>query len=369
MKKIFLASCVCASLLFAKELNIGVIMPLSGSLAAYGQSALEGIKIAHSMKDTLANGDKVKLVVVDTKGDKLESANAASRLVHNDKALGLIGEMVTANTLQVMRVAEDQKVPVIAPAATGDKLLNNKLYSSRVCFMDSFQGSSLAKYLASNLNKKSAVIVLDQSTDYSLGLAKAFRSEFSANGGKIVSEFKISSGDKDYRAIISKIKSLNVEVVYLPIYYTEASLFVRQAKSASLNTLFASADGVADETFIKLAGEASEGYIFTDSFDHNNPPTEASKHFIAEFEKQKGSKEVPNFTAMGADAYGVMFEAMNACVNDLSSECINNKIHQTNNFQGVSGVISIDKSGNAKRSVVVKEIKNAKQAYKDTINP
>ncbi|EKH7235476.1 ABC transporter substrate-binding protein [Campylobacter coli] len=363
-KKIILAAALALSLQ-AKEVNLGVVLPLSGATAAYGQSALEGIKLANEMQSTLANGDKINLVVLDTKGDKIESASAATRLVNQDKVLGLIGEMVTANTLQVMRIAEENKVPLIAPAATGDKLLENKLYSSRVCFMDSFQGSSLAKYAFEKLNHKKAVIVVDQSTDYSLGLAKAFEKEFKAKGGEILKTLRVNSGDKDFKAIATQIKILNPDFIFLPLYYSEASLFVRQAKLIGLNTPMGSADGVADATFIKLAGNASEGYIFTDSFDANNPTTQLSKDFIAKYQ----SKEVPNFTAMGADAYFVMFNAMNACQNTLTSECINEKIHQTNNYEGVSGVISIDKSGNATRSVVVKEIKNQKQTYKDTINP
>ena len=367
-KKIILAAALALSLQ-AKEVNLGVVLPLSGATAAYGQSALEGIKLANEMQSTLANGDKINLVVLDTKGDKIESASAATRLVNQDKVLGLIGEMVTANTLQVMRIAEENKVPLIAPAATGDKLLENKLYSSRVCFMDSFQGSSLAKYAFEKLNHKKAVIVVDQSTDYSLGLAKAFEKECKAKGGEILKTLRVNSGDKDFKAIATQIKILNPDFIFLPLYYSEASLFVRQAKLIGLNTPMGSADGVADATFIKLAGNASEGYIFTDSFDANNPTTQLSKDFIAKYAKENQSKEVPNFTAMGADAYFVMFNAMNACQNTLTSECINEKIHQTNNYEGVSGVISIDKSGNATRSVVVKEIKNQKQTYKDTINP
>lgn len=369
MKKSLILVSILALALSAKEIKIGVILPLSGTIAAYGQSALEGIKLANTMQGSLQNGDKVSLVVVDTKGDKMESLSAANRLVSQDKVLGLIGEMVSANTLQAMKVAEDNKIPLIAPAATGDKLLEKKFYSSRVCFMDSFQGSSLAKYVFEKLSYKSAVIVLDQSTDYSLGLARAFEKEFKEQGGTILKTIKINSGDKDFKAIISQIKGLNADFIYLPLYYTEASLFVRQARGLELNTPIGSADGVADATFISLAGKASEGYIFTDSFDSNNPTTKLSKDFIASYGKERENKEVPNFTAMGADAYFVMLNAMNACVDNLTSECINDKIHQTEDFEGVSGIISIDKSGNATRSVVVKEIRDQKQVYKDTIFP
>ncbi|MFQ6341395.1 ABC transporter substrate-binding protein [Campylobacter sp. VTCC 70190] len=369
MKKSLILASILSLNLSAAEVKIGVVLPLSGATAAYGQSALEGIKLANAMQSTLSNGDKISLSIIDTKGDKLESSSGASRLVSQDKVIGLIGEMVTGNTLQVMRVAEDNKIPLIAPAATGDKLLEKKIYSSRVCFMDSFQGSSLAKYVFSKLNYKNAIIVVDQSTDYSLGLAKAFEKEYKLNGGQILKVLRINSGDKDFKAIVAQVKSLNPEFIFLPLYYGEASLFARQARLAGLNTPMGSADGVADQTFISLAGDASEGYIFTDSFDANNPTTQLSKDFIAAYEKAKGTKEVPNFSAMGADAYFVMRNAMNACATNLTSECVNEKIHQTTNYQGVSGVISIDKTGNATRSVVVKEIKNQKQNYKDTINP
>ncbi len=369
MKKIFLCLALFTLYLEAKELNIGVIMPLTGQTAAYGQSAYEGIKIANAMRGTLSNGDKIKIIALDNKGDKIESGTAATRLIAQDKVLGIIGEMVTANTAQIMSVSESKKVPLITPAATADKLLNGKHYSARVCFKDSFQGSSLAGYAYDKLGYKNAVIIIDQGTDYSLGLARAFETKFTQKGGKILAKLKISSKERDYKAIIAQIKSLNADFIYAPVYYNEVSLFVRQARSAGLSVPMGSADGTADETFIKLAGEASEGYIFTDSFDYANPPTKLSRDFIAQYSKSKNSKEVPNFTAMGADAYFVMFEAMNKCVNSLTSECINNAIHSTQSFEGVSGVISIDKSGNATRSLVLKEIKGGKQRYKDLINP
>ncbi|MCR6573053.1 ABC transporter substrate-binding protein [Campylobacter insulaenigrae] len=371
MKKISIAvlSIIVANILQAKEINIGVVLPLTGATAAYGQSALDGIKIANSMKNTLSNGDTINLVVVDTKGDKIESANASTRLVSQNNVQALIGEMITANTLQVIRIGEEKKVPVVAPAATADKILNKKLYASRVCFMDSFQGSSLANYIKNKLQYKKAVIVTDQTTDYSLGLTRAFDQEFSKQGGKILDKFRITAGDKDFKAIISQIKTLNPDFIYLPVYYTEASLFARQAKSMGLNIPMGSADGVADETFINLAQDAAEGYIFTDSFDYNNPPTDLSKNFIQAYEKEKQNKEVPNFSAMGADAYFVIYNAMEKCVNNFNTECINNNIHSTSNFHGVSGVISIDKSGNATRSIVIKTIENQKQIYKDSILP
>ncbi|QWU80109.1 branched-chain amino acid ABC transporter substrate-binding protein [Campylobacter novaezeelandiae] len=353
----------------AKEIRLGVALPLTGSVAAYGQDILSGIEVASKLNSRLSNGDEIKIILVDTKGDKLETSNGLNRLISQDKVLGLIGEATTPNTIQAISIAEDKKIPIIAPVASGDKLLNKKQYASRVCFKDSFQGEKFASYVTNELNLKNVVIIIDQGNIYSLGLAKAFEKAFKEHGGKVIKKLIINSGDKDFRAIASQLKSLNPDFVYMPIYHPEAALIARQAKQIGFNKILTAGDGVANQTFIKLGGNSVDGVIFTDSFDFNNPTTELGKKFILAYEKEKGTKEVPAFSAMGADAYFVMVNAMNECIDNLNTECINNKIHQTKEFQGVSGIISIDESGNAIRSVVIKEIKNQKQVYKTSINP
>ncbi|AII14324.1 high-affinity branched-chain amino acid transporter, periplasmic Leu/Ile/Val-binding protein [Campylobacter iguaniorum] len=372
MKKISLITSIAllaASSLMAKEVKVGVIMPITGAVAAYGQTAWAGIEMANKLEPTLKNGDTVKLVLVDNKGDKVETTTAATRLVTDDKVAGLIGAMVTGNTQQVLQIADEKKVPMIAPAATADKLLDRAKYGARVTFMDSFQGTSFATYAAKSLNLKTAVVVVDQSTSYSIGLAKAFKKQYEKDGGKILKELKISSGDKDFKAIVSQIGSLNPSLVYMPFYHPEAALIVRQAKQIGLNTQFASGDGVSNDTFIELAGDAANGYFYTDAFDSTNPPTAKSKEFVAAYVKEKNSSDIPGFTALGADSYFLMIDAMNRCENPEDKECVNKQIKSTKNFEGVSGIINIDPKGNAVRSVVIKEIKGGKAVYKDTVNP
>ncbi|MCH5336321.1 MAG: ABC transporter substrate-binding protein [Campylobacter sp.] len=369
MKKIGCMFCILASFVYAKEVNIGVVLPLTGSVAAYGQDVFKGIELANKLDSKLSNGDSVKIITIDTKGDKLETSNGVSRLISQDNVLGVIGEAVTPNTIQAISITEDKKIPLIAPVASGDKLLEKKKYASRVCFKDSFQGDKFALYATKDLGLKSAVIIVDQSNVYSLGLARAFEESFTKNGGKILKKLTINSGDKDFKAIVSQLKSINADFVYMPIYHPEAALIARQARQIGFDKLFAAGDGVNNQTFIELGGNAVNGVIFTDSFDFNNPSTKRGADFLAAYEKEKGNRELPAFSAMGADAYYVMFNAMNACVDNLTSECINEKIHQTKDFEGVGGVINIDESGNATRSVVIKEIKDQKQSYKAVINP
>lgn len=367
-KKSLFATLLLGVSLCAKEVSLGVVLPVSGALAAYGQDVLGGIELANQMKPSLKDGSRVKLVVLDSKGDKLETANATTRLIAQDKVIALIGEAITANTIQAISIAESKKVPIIAPVASGDKLLNRKSYASRVCFMDSFQGEKFADYTYS-LGLKNVVLITDQSNVYSLGLAKAFEDEFSKRGGKVLKKLNISSGDKDFKAIASQIKSLDPDFVYMPIYHPEAALLSRNLRQVGFNKLLSAGDGVNNNAFVELGGEAVNGVLFTDSFDHNNPPTKLSSEFIDTYEKIKGTRELPAFSAMGADAYLVALNAMDTCINDLNSNCVNEAIHNTTNLEVVGGLINIDKSGNASRPVVIKEIQNGKQVFKTLINP
>ena len=371
MKKlslIALAAAVAISSAAAKEIKIGVVLPITGAVAAYGQTAWAGIKLANKLEPTLKNGDTITLVVEDNKGDKVETATATTRLVSEDKVSGLIGAMVTGNTQQVLQIADEKKVPMIAPAATADKLLDRAKYGARVTFMDSFQGTSFASWAVSQ-NMKTAVLVVDQSTSYSIGLARAFKKEFEKQGGKLLKELKISSGDKDFKAIVSQINSLNPDLVYMPFYHPEAALLVRQARQIGVKSQFASGDGVSNDTFIELASDASNGYLYTDAFDSSNPPTAKSKAFVEAYAKENGDSNVPGFTALGADSYYLMIDAMNRCADGADRECVNKEIKNSKNFEGVSGIINIDKKGNAERSIVIKEIAGGKAMYKDTVNP
>lgn len=363
------SAAMLASYSFAKEVNVGVVMAMSGPLAAYGQTCNEGIDFANSLQPKLKNGDTVKLILVDNKGDKVESANAATRLISSDKVVGIIGALTSTNTAQVIAIADKKEIPVIAPVATNDKLTENKAFANRVCFTDSFQGAVVANYATKDLKLKTAVVVVDQAQVYSLGLAKAFKDAFTKAGGKIVKEIKVSSGDKDFKAVVSQIKAANPDFLFLPMYHPEVSMIARQAKQIGLNKPMFSGDGVANQTFIDLGGDAVEGYMFTDFFDYGAPPTQRSKDFIKAYAEKTGKQEVNSFVALGADAYNLMIDAMNRCANPEDSVCINNAIKQTKNFEGVSGVITMDESGNSTRSAVIKVITNGKPVYKSTVNP
>ncbi|RXJ68191.1 branched-chain amino acid ABC transporter substrate-binding protein [Halarcobacter ebronensis] len=371
MKKIIslaVASTLTCGITFAKEIKVGAVMPMSGPIAQYGQVCYLGLELANKLQPTLKNGDTIKIVLADNKGDKVETATATTRLISSDNVVAILGALTSTNTAQTIAIAEKKKVPVIASVATNDKLTAKREYANRVCFTDSFQGEVVANYAISQ-GYKTAVVVVDQAQVYSLGLAKAFEHAFKAKGGKILEKIKVTSGDKDFKAVVSQIKQLNPDFMFLPLYHPEASMIARQSKQLGVNKPMFSGDGVANQTFIDLGGDAVEGYMFTDFFDYTNPPSKTSADFVAFHEKETGKKEVNSFTALGADTYNILIDAMNRCEDPTDSVCINQKIKETKNFDGVSGMISIDKEGNSTRSAVIKEIKDGKMVYKATVNP
>ncbi len=371
MKRFFITILVFVSMtltLVAKEIKIGVILPMSGPVGGFGQNAFKGIELAKQMVPTLKNGDKIKIVLVDNKSDKIESANGMSRLLSKDKVTAVIGALTSTNTMAITKLADDNKVPLVSPVATNVLVTKNRKYVSRVCFSDSFQGVVAAEYLYNNLGKKRVAIVIDSKSDYSIGLAKNFQKAYKKLGGKIIKKIIITAGDKDFKAQIATLKSLKPEAVYMPIYSNEAALIAIQAKQMGFKSVFMGSDGMtADDVFFKIGKDAVNGFYSTDLFSADAPiNTELGKKF-SKLYKEKYNQKVHPFAIMSADAYFLIVDAMQKCGDNR--ECINKTIRATKDFQGASGVISLDKNGDAIRSAVINEVQDGKLKFKAIINP
>lgn len=363
------SSVMGAANVMAEEIKIGVVLPLSGPLSGYGQPSQKGVELVNSMEPTLKNGDTVKLIIIDDKSDKVEAANAMQRLVSSDKVDAVIGEVTSTNTLAMTKMAEDTKTPLVSPTATNDRVTRGRQYVSRVCFSDSFQGIVGANLASRDLGAKTAAIMYDSSNDYSVGLAKAFRTQFLKNGGTIPIEVQAPGGSKDFKAQLSSVKAKNVDMIYMPIYYTEGALIAVQAKQLGLNVPVVGGDGLAaDPVFFKLGQDAVEGYMTTDYYSPNaKEQTPEGEKFIKAW-TEKYSEPTHTWGAMTADAYKMIINAMNQCDNPKDRVCVNDKIRATSGFTGITGTLTL-KDGDAIRSAVINEVKNGELAFKTVVNP
>lgn len=372
MKKLMsiaLASALTCTFSLSKEVKIGVIMPMSGPIGGFGQSAMEGLELMNKMTPKLKNGDDIKIVLVDNKSDKIESANAATKLISYDKVTAIIGALTSTNTMAMTKIAEESKVPVVAPVATNILVTKRKDYVSRVCFSDAFQGEVASNFAINNLKLKKAVLITDVKLDYSIGISKVFKKVYTDLGGEIIQTMKINSGDTDFKAMLSNIKALNPELVFFPIYSAEAGLIAKQAQQLGITAKFLGTDGMtADDVFFNAGGDAVEGFYATDLYSADAPKTTQLAKEYSDAYKKELNKEVHPFGVLAADSYNVIVNAMNACENPTDSVCVNKNIRATKDFQGASGVITLD-NGDAVRSAVINQIKNGSKSYLTTVEP
>ena len=374
MKKILVGTFILLSVLLlagwsfaADTIKIGGWLPMTGAVAAYGQDANDGIAIAMEMKPTVL-GKKVEFTVADTKSDKIEAANAMSRLIEKDKVIAVIGEMISGDTMAGGPIAEKAKIPVVSPTATNPLVTQGKKYVFRVCFIDPVQGDVAAKYAFNTMKAKKAALIVDKSQDYCVGLAKFFKDAFTKLGGKIVAETYCVTEDKDFSAQLSTIKPTNPDVIYAPNYYSPVALFTKQARELGLKAPVLSGDGAQADELIQIGGKEVEGVTFTGHFNVKAATTALAKDFIARFVKKYPNKEPNAFHALGADAYFVLLDAITRA-KSTKGEAIRAALATTKNFPAISGKLSIGEDGNAVKPMVINVVKGGKFEYLTTVNP
>lgn len=364
------AASIAATVGMAKEVKIGVVLPMSGPIGGFGQHANKGLEFAHEMNSTLKNGDTVKLVLMDNKSDKIESANAASKLISSEKVTAIIGALTSTNTMALTKIAEDGQTPVVAPVATNPLVTKNRNFINRVCFNDNFQGDVAANFAYNDLGLKKAVVITDVKNDYSIGISSVFKRKFAKLGGEVLTTARINQGDTDFKAMLSNIKTLNPEIIFVPFYSAELSLIAKQAQQLGITAKFLGTDGMAaDPVFFEVGKDSVEGFYGTNLYSPDAPKTtDASKQYDEKFRAKFNEAPHP-FGVLAAESYNLIVNAMNGCEDPVDSVCVNKNIRATKDFQGVSGVITLDENGDAVRSAVIETVKGGKLEYLQTVNP
>lgn len=350
-----------------REVKIGAVFPMTGPVATYGQESVNGIKLA--LKKINQEGKvSINLTVEDNKSEPQESANAVTKLINSDQVDAIIGSVASSNTLAGAPIAQTNKVPLLTPASTNEKVTMTGDYISRTCFTDAFQGVVMAKFAYENLKKRKMAIIIDNSSDYSKGLSKVFKKKFKELGGKLVSDedFAYIQKDTDFRSLLRKIKRTKPDAIFLPGYYTEVGLILKQARQMGLNMPFLGGDGWDSPTLQKLAGAAVSGNYISSHFapDDKDPRVQA---FVKEYEAAYGQKPGV-MAALGYDGILVMANAISNAKSTKRSD-IQAAILATKGFVGVTGAITIDGNRNASKSAVVLETTPSGNVFNTKVNP
>ncbi|MFR3685484.1 MAG: ABC transporter substrate-binding protein [Enterococcus sp.] len=355
----------------AKTIKIGGNFELSGAVAAYGEAENEGVKLAveEINKDGGIDGKKIEYVSKDNKSDNNEAASVAANLTTKDEVVAIIGPATSGATKATLPNLTKAKTPAVTPSGTDDAITVQKgkvqEYIFRSCFQDSFQGIVLAKYADENLKADKAVILGDNSSDYANGLKKAFKETYK---GEIVAEENFTAGDKDFQAMLTKIKDKDFNVIYIPGYYTEAGLIIKQAREMGIEQPIIGADGFGDEKLVETAGASNvKNVYYTGHFSTKAPATDKVEPFVEAFEKKYG-KQPSSFNALAYDSVYMIKQAIEE-EGKATPEAIKEGLANLKDFEGVTGKITMDKEHNPVKSAVVLGLTDGKETSAETVNP
>lgn len=350
------------------EILVGEFGSLTGGTATFGQSQHNGVTMAVEEINAAGGvlGKKIKVLVEDDQSKPEEAATAVTKLINQDRVVAVIGEVASSRTLAAAPIAQANKIPLISSASTNPRVTQVGDYIFRVCFIDPFQGSVMAKFAANTLKFKKVAVLYDVRNDYSVGLRNFFSETFKSLGGEIVGEQSYSEGDSDFRAQLTQLKSLAPEGIYVPGYYTEVGTIARQARELGITVPLMGGDGWDSPKLTEIGGAAIEGSYLSNHYSVNDP-SPAIQKFVGAYQTKFGA--APDALAgLGYDAVYVLADAIKRA-GSTEGPKIRDAIAATRDFVGVTGTITIDKDRNAVKPAVVLKIAGGKQEYVATIAP
>ena len=256
--------------------KIAMAGALNGPDAALGINIKNGVQLALDKHNAANPGCQIELRTFDTEGDPQKATAIAPQIVDDESIIGLIGPAFSGET-KATGVVFDQAGLVAATASATNVTLSEQGWKTflRGLANDGVQGPSVANYMKTTLGDKK-VCVVDDSTDYGTGLAKAVR-ETLGEVAVPACEISVKKGDKDFSAAVTQVKGQTPDSVFFSGYYAEAAPFVQQLRDAGFAGRFVSADGTKDPEFVKQAGESSRDAVLS------CPCGPASAEFAAEY--------------------------------------------------------------------------------------
>ena len=313
------------------------------------------------------NGRQIDIVIEDDKGSPEEAAQVTGKLIDRYKVVAIIGAGASGNSLASAPKAQSARVPLIAPSSTNPAVTQVGDYIFRACFIDAFQGEVMAKFAVNTLKAKRAAIMLDFNSPYSRGLTDFFEFSFSKLGGEIVAKQSYSQGDPDYRGQLSAIKAANPDVIYIPGYYGEVALIAKQARMIGLAQPLLGGDGWDAPELWQIGGDALNGAYISTHYSVDDP-SPSIQQFVALYKQRYGNLLPDAHAALAYDAARILFDAISR-TGTTDSNKLRDSLAQTKNFNGVTGVISMDADRNAVKPAVVLKLQDLKFIYQETIQP
>ncbi len=326
--------------------KIGFVGPMTGDYANYGKLMSQAVRLAAEERNAAGGvaGMQVEVVVEDSEGNIEKGQAAIEKLASVDRVNGLVGAVFSSVSIAIAPRAQAEQIVMISPSSTHADLPGMGSYIFRTVPSDALQADVAGAYFAKELGIK-RMAVLYVKNDYSQGLYEGVAKSFEANGGEIVAVETALQGDKDFKTQLTKIKGANPDAIYIPNYVAEMAQILEQAASLGITAQFLSADGFTNPEIFDLAGEYTNGVIYTGPVEAE--VTEGSSGFVANYAAKWGV-EPDSFSKNAYDGANIIMDAIEKVYKEkgkIDPAAVRDVVAATSGYEGVSGEISFASNG------------------------
>ena len=356
-------------------IKIGANLELSGGVASYGSSINDGAKLAIEEINAAGgvDGKQIEYIPIDNKSETAEATSAAIRLAEQEKVVAMLAPATSGNSVATVQIASQHKVPMVTASGTAPNVTVNddgtvNEYAFRTCFIDPFQGTVAANFATNEIGAKNVAIFADNASDYAKGLAASFKETITANGGTVVAEEAYVAKDVDFKSTLTNIKGKNPDFIFIPGYYEEVGLIVKQARELGITVPLMGADGWDSPTLVDLAGGDALNNTFITNHYSSEDPDAKIQEFVSAF-NEKYSKAPNAFHALGYDSIHFIVDAIKRVDGDITGEAIQKQLAATKDLSLITGTFTVDENHNPVKSATVLEFVDGKQQFNSKVNP
>ena len=347
-----------------KAIKVGIIAPFSGPVFAYGEEGLKGIRIAMQLQPYLQNASRIELIVADDQNDPALTVSLLKKLVEKDNVSAIITFSSSKPVLAMAKVADGYQTPILAALATHPDITKHNDFISQLLFDDDFQGVVAALFVRDDLLIDTVAVFKNPTSAYSSHLAAEFERKFKSIGGEITDTVSLTEEIADLSKIVERVHAHSPELLYLPIKVKDVLRVIREVRKLDWNPKMMGGDGLVSTMLSQHADDLDlvDGMLATDFMAHEMPLTPYGERARKRYRDQYEDKRTSH-AAIGAEAYAILFNAMNRCSDSADRECINKQIRSTTNFTGIIGNITIRPNGKTQRPLCITAIQGGRSKF------
>lgn len=338
----------------AEQIPLGLIAALTGDIALPGQQTQQGAELAVQEINRSGGIDvkgrkmKVSLIVEDNENSQETAVSKAFKLINRDRVVTILGLPFSQNAIPVSKVAEENRVPMISTQSTNPQTTLHKRYVFRMAYLDAFQGKVMADFALKELGARKAAVLFDAADIYAAGISRFFREAFEQGEGQVVAYEAYTKDEPDVLRRILKIKQAQADVLFVPGYSQHMKTLMLRAYETGIPATFLGADSWS---IFPVEGYPIPATAYFSEIWSDTSTEERSRQFVKTFQETYGMRAM-NSAALAYDAVYLLAEAIHSR-GAADPEAIREGIASISGFEGVTGSVRFEGSGDPVRSAVI----------------